>query len=250
MPWCAVAAQDLQHAFDMSAFASTASIARFDNVSFGYESDAPVLSGINLDLDEGSFFYLTGLSGAGKTSLLSLLYLIHSPSGGALELFGADVSRANRNAKANIRRQIGVVFQDFRLLPHLTTFENVALPLRVAGGRETDIQENVRALLDWVGLSGFVDRTPEILSGGQQQLVAIARAVVTRPRLILADEPTGSVDDDVADRLMGLFLELHRQGTAMVIATHNEHLVQHYPNPRLHLSEGHLHAMAPGVTMV
>ena len=234
----------------MTAFPSTASIANFQNVSFAYGTDAPVLSNINLQLDEGSFFYLTGLSGAGKTSLLSLLYLIHSPTQGSLELFGMPVDHTKRIVKADIRRQIGLVFQDFRLLPHLTTFENVALPLRVAGIPEADVQENVRALLDWVGLTSFVDRTPEILSGGQKQLVAIARAVVTRPRLILADEPTGSVDDDVADRLMGLFLELHRQGTATVIATHNEALVQRYPNPRLHLSEGHLHAMAAGVSMV
>jgi len=227
----------------------TAPVADFNGVAFRYGTDAPVLTDISLSVAPGAFFYLTGLSGAGKTSLLSLLYLIHTPSAGRLTVFGTDVSQASRRARADIRRHIGVIFQDFRLLSHLTTFENVALPLRISGTGEDEVQANVRAILNWVGLDEFTDRHPEVLSGGQQQLVAVARAVITQPRLILADEPTGSVDDDVADRLMKLFLELHRQGTAIVVATHNETLVQKFPNARLHLTSGTLEYLEPGAVL-
>jgi len=207
-----------------------------------------VLSQIDLTLNPGSFHFLTGPSGAGKTSLLSLLYLARRPSEGAVHLFGTDTTSASRGALPAIRRQVGVVFQDFRLLDHLSAFDNVALPLRVAGVAEPEIKQNVSELLSWVGLSDAMDALPPVLSGGQQQRVAIARAVVNRPRLILADEPTGNVDDAIAMRLMQLFIELNKLGASVIIATHNQLLVNQFAFPRLVLSEGRLSELPPAAS--
>lgn len=207
-------------------------------VSLRYDTGPDILSDVSLSIPQRSFHFLTGPSGAGKTSLLSLMYLAKRPTRGALTLFGEDVTAAARSRLAAIRRRLGVVFQDFRLLDHMTTFDNVALPLRIAGVSEAVVQRNVGDLLQWVGLGDYTDAPPAVLSGGQKQRVAIARAVVGRPKLILADEPTGNVDDTIALRLMQLFVELHKLGASVIIATHNEALVSRFPFPRIHLDGG------------
>jgi cell division transport system ATP-binding protein len=213
---------------------------RLDHVAMRYGDGAEVLRDIAMRLEPGSFHYLTGPSGAGKTSLLRLLYLAERPSHGAVYLFDQDVAGLARDALALLRRKIGIVFQDFRLIDHLSAFDNVALPLRVAGIAETRIQAHVRELLEWVGLANHLDALPVTLSGGQKQRIAIARAVIAGPKLLLADEPTGNVDDQMADRLMRLFEEMNRLGTTLVLATHNEALVARRPHPRLHLDNGRL----------
>jgi cell division transport system ATP-binding protein len=213
---------------------------RLENVAMRYGDGAEVLRDIAMRLEPGSFHYLTGPSGAGKTSLLRLLYLAERPSHGAVHLFDQDVAGLARDALALLRRKIGIVFQDFRLIDHLSAFDNVALPLRVAGIAETRITAHVRELLEWVGLANHLDALPVTLSGGQKQRIAIARAVIAGPKLLLADEPTGNVDDQMADRLMRLFEEMNRLGTTLVLATHNEALVARRPHPRLHLDNGRL----------
>ena len=215
---------------------------RFENVGMRYGTGPEVLRDITLRLDAGSFHFLTGPSGAGKTSLLRLIALAERPSRGLVSLFGEDLSRVTRAALAPLRRKIGIVFQDFRLIPHLSAFDNVALPLRVAGVAETKLRDNVREMLEWVGLANKLDAKPPTLSGGQQQRVAIARAVVARPKLLVADEPTGNVDDAMALRLMRLFEELNKLGTTLVIATHNAPLARQFGRPVLHLENGELAA--------
>jgi len=217
---------------------------RFENVGMRYGTGPEVLRDITLRLDAGSFHFLTGPSGAGKTSLLRLIALAERPSRGLVSLFGEDLTRVTRAALAPLRRKIGIVFQDFRLIPHLSAFDNVALPLRVAGVAEAKLRDNVREILEWVGLADKLDAKPPTLSGGQQQRVAIARAVVARPKLLVADEPTGNVDDAMALRLMRLFEELNKLGTTLIIATHNAALARQFNRPVLHLEDGELHAAA------
>lgn len=211
---------------------------RLEEVTLRYGEGPPVLRRVSCHLEPGSFHYLLGASGAGKSSLLKLLYLAQTPSQGRLSLFGRDVAQLTRRDRALLRRRIGVVFQDFRLIAHLSAFENVALPLRIAGEPDTRIRSQVRELMDWVGLREALDALPPTLSGGQQQRVAIARAVIGRPSLLLADEPTGNVDDRIAMRLLYLFRELNRTGTTVMLATHNESLAARMPQPCLRLAEG------------
>ena len=215
-------------------------VIEFDAVGLRYGQGAEVLKDISFALPAGSFHFLTGESGAGKTSLLSLLYLAQSPTRGHVKLFEKAVRSIGRDDLPEIRRKIGVVFQDFRLLDHLSAVDNVALPLRVAGYDEDEIQKRVVELLMWVGLGAHLNARPPTLSGGQKQSVAIARAVINRPQILLADEPTGNMDDKSAVRLMRLFVELNRRGTTVVIATHNEGLIRAFPYPRMHLSNGRL----------
>lgn len=209
-------------------------------VRLRYGDGPEILRGTDLVLTRGTFHFLTGSSGAGKSSLLGLLYLALLPSAGSVRLFGLDIGTVKRAQLPDIRRRIGVVFQDFRLLAHLSAFDNVALPLRIAGAREDRVRANVRELLAWVGLGDHLQARPPTLSGGQQQRLAIARAVIAQPDLLIADEPTGSVDDASAYRLMRLFDELHKMGTTVLIATHNRALVQSFGHPELHLVDGRL----------
>ena len=204
-------------------------IIQFDNVGLRYGTDREVLSDVSFSLFPGSFYFLTGQSGAGKTSLLKLLYLAQRPSRGAIRMFGTDVITLARGRLPAFRRRIGTVFQDFRLVSHLSAFDNVALPLRVAGVPEGDIRKPVADMLDWVGLTERMDARPETLSGGEQQRVAIARAVIARPELLVADEPTGNVDPDMALKLLRLFEALNRLGTTVVVATHDVHLLKKVP---------------------
>ena len=215
-------------------------LVRFENVGMRYGGGPEVLRDITFRLEPGSFHFLTGPSGAGKSSLLSLLYLAHKPSRGEITLLGRDVTTLTRDELAALRRRVGVVFQDFRLLEHLSAFDNVALPLRIAGAREDQLRDHVSELLRWVGLADHLDALPVTLSGGQKQRVAIARAVIARPSLLLADEPTGNVDAEAAMRLLYLFEELNKIGTTVVIATHNEALVSRFDQPAFTLQDGEL----------
>ncbi|MBO21547.1 MAG: cell division ATP-binding protein FtsE [Rhodospirillaceae bacterium] len=215
-------------------------VLRLENVGMRYGIGPEILRDISFSLAPGSFHFLTGSSGAGKTTLLKLMYLALRPTRGLVHLFDRDISVTPREELPALRRRIGVVFQDFRLIDHMTAVENVALPLRVNGGRYTEVDNHVRELLSWVGLGERLDARPSTLSGGQQQRVAIARAVINRPRLLLADEPTGNVDDHIAVRLMHLFEELNKAGTTIVIATHNNQLVEEFGHPVMHLDDGGL----------
>jgi cell division transport system ATP-binding protein len=208
----------------------TIGIVQFDNVGLRYGTDREVLSDISFTLYPGSFYFLTGASGAGKTSLLKLLYLAQRPSRGMIGMFGHDVITQPRSRLPDFRRRIGTVFQDFRLVPHLSAFDNVALPLRISGmAEEAEIRSHVVDMLEWVGLDHRADARPETLSGGEQQRVAIARAVIARPEILVADEPTGNVDPDMALRLLRLFEALNRLGTTVVVATHDVHLLRKVP---------------------
>jgi len=211
----------------------TGSIVRFENVGLRYGTGAETLSDLTLSLREGGFYFLTGPSGAGKTSLLKLLYLAQRPSRGRIHLFGEDVAALGRERLPDFRRRIGVVFQDFRLVPHLSAFDNVALPLRIAGAAEKDLRNTVTEMLDWAGLTHRATARPATLSGGEQQRVAIARAVIARPELLVADEPTGNVDPEMASRLLGLFDALNKLGTTVVVATHDLHLIGRIPRAEM-----------------
>jgi cell division transport system ATP-binding protein len=208
-------------------------IVQFENVGLRYGTGAETLSDVSFSLVQGAFYFLTGPSGAGKTSLLKLLYLAQRPSRGVIRLFGEDVVTLARARLPGFRRRIGVVFQDFRLVPYLSTYDNVALPLRVAGVEERDLDTPVREMLDWVGLAERASARPATLSGGEQQRVAIARAVIGRPEVLVADEPTGNVDPEMAGRLLHLFDALNKLGTTVVVATHDIHLLSRFPNAHM-----------------
>ena len=215
---------------------------RFENVGLRYGMGAEILRDISFAIERQSFQFLTGPSGAGKTTLLRLMLLALKPTRGTITLFGSDVTTLDKDAITGLRRRIGVVFQDFRLMDHLTTYENVALPLRVQGRDEAGYRSEVVELLRWVGLGERMHVLPPVLSGGEKQRAAIARALIVRPEMLLADEPTGNVDPTLARRLLRLFAELHRSGTAVVIATHDLGLMDQFEGARrLVLGDARLH---------
>lgn len=224
-------------------------LVRFNDVSLSYDRNLSNKNGqsylaldkVNLSLSAGGVYFLIGPSGAGKSSLLKLMYLALRPSSGQIKMLGADVTAATREELPHLRRQIGVVFQDFRLLPHLNLYENLALPFRVRNLPEEEYHDDVEDLLNWVGLGKKIRDLPETLSGGEQQRVAIARAVISKPKLLIADEPTGNVDPKMGKRLIRLILELNKWGGAtIVIATHDHDIVQSLGNPVLTIEGGKL----------
>jgi cell division transport system ATP-binding protein len=221
------------------------SMIRFENVGMRYGPGPEVLRDVTFQLEPGSFTFLTGPSGAGKSTLLKLMFLAEKPSRGLITLFGTDLATARRSEFPALRRRVGVVFQDFRLLPHLSAFDNVALPLRLAGGKREDYARDVEELLGWVGLGDRLNAVPPTLSGGEQQRVAIARAVVARPELLLADEPTGNVDPDMGQRLIRLLGELNRLGTTIMIATHDRTLIERSRAREMRLVDGRLVELRP-----
>ena len=223
---------------------------RFEQVCLRYatagvarpDAERDVLRDLSFSVDAGAFRWLLGASGAGKTSLLRLMHLAVRPYRGRLWIMGTDAAGLPRRHLPRLRRRIGFVFQDFRLLPHLSAWDNVALPLRIAGRPEGQVRADVADLLEWIGLARSAQARPAELSGGEQQRIAIARAVIGRPKLLLADEPTGNLDDAQAERLMVLFKELGRLGTTVIVATHNDSLVGRHPAPALRLERGRLTA--------
>lgn len=216
-------------------------LVRFENVGLRYGIGPEILRDIDFSIPPQSFQFLTGPSGAGKTTLMKLVMQTLKPTRGRVTLFGENVSQHSQAELARLRRKIGVVFQDFRLLDHLTTYENVALPLLVQGREESSYRAEVIELLRWVGLGDRMHVPPVILSGGEKQRAAIARALIGQPALLLADEPTGNVDPGLARRLLRLFIELNKSGTAVVIATHDLALMDMVDARRLVLAEGHIH---------
>jgi len=216
-------------------------LVRFENVGLRYGLGPEVLRDLSFQIEPFSFQFLTGPSGAGKTSLLRLLFLSLRPTRGLISVFSQDIATLSKDSLAILRRRIGIVFQEFRLLDHLTTYENVALPFRVMGKDEASYRGEVVELLHWVGLGHRMGALPPVLSGGEKQRAAIARAVISRPQLLLADEPTGNVDPNLAHRLLRLFIELNKSGTTVLIATHDINLMDQYDARRLVLHEGRIH---------
>ena len=215
-------------------------VLRFENVGLRYGMGPEILRDLSFVIQPHSFQFLTGPSGAGKTTLLRLILMTLKPTRGLINLFGQELARLDKDEMTGLRRRIGVVFQDFRLLDHLTTYENVALPLRVQGKDEASYRSEVIELLRWVGLGERMHVPPTVLSGGEKQRAAIARAVMVQPDLLLADEPTGNVDPPLARRLLRLFTELHRQGTSIVLATHDFDLMDQFDARRFVLADGYL----------
>jgi cell division transport system ATP-binding protein len=228
-------------AFSDNEFEVRPPAVHLENVGVRYGMGPEILRDLTVSIEPHSFQFLTGPSGAGKTTLLRLMLLSVRPTRGLVSLFGQDVSRISKEELTGLRRRMGVVFQDFRLLDHLTTYENVALPLRVQERDEASYRAEVVELLRWVGLGDRMHVLPPVLSGGEKQRAAIARALIVRPDLLLADEPTGNVDPSLARRLLRLFLELHRLGTSVVIATHDLALMDQVDARRLVLGDGQLH---------
>jgi len=215
---------------------------RFENVGLRYGNGPEVLKDISFRIEPKSFQFLTGPSGAGKSSLLRLALLALKPAHGLISLFGRDASQLNSDDIARLRRRIGIVFQDFRLLDHLTVFENVALPLRVLGRDDGDYRKQIHEVVRWIGLGERINAMPPALSGGEKQRAAIARALIAKPEILLADEPTGSVDPALAERLLRVFTELPSTGTAVLLATHDVGLMNRVDARRLVLAQGKLHA--------
>lgn len=211
----------------------------FDQVSLHYGQSRPALVDVSFSLPDGGFYFLTGPSGAGKSSLLRLIYGAERPTAGSVYLFDRDMAGLDRNEIADMRRKIGVVFQDFRLIPYLSALENAALPLRLMGKPDDYVLKHTIELLEWVGLGDRLHTLPSGLSGGEQQRVAIARAVVNKPKLLLADEPTGNIDDKTAFKILYLIMELNKAGTAVLLATHQRNLVDTFRKPELRLADGH-----------
>jgi cell division transport system ATP-binding protein len=200
-------------------------VIEFEGAGFSYDARV-VLRPITLRLEAGSMHFLTGRSGAGKTTLLKLIYLALTPTVGRLKVFGADTATLSRAQAAAMRRGMGLVLQDCDLLDHMTLLDNIALPLRVTGQSPTARLDDIVELARWVGLGDRLDAHPRELSSGERQRAAVARAIVTAPPLVIADEPTGDVDEEAAGRILELFLEMNRAGTTVLVATHDMSLIR------------------------
>jgi len=210
------------------------------NVFMSYQSDAAALNGINLRIPRGDFAFLTGVSGAGKSTLLKLLYVELVPSRGQVLIDGQNVNRLSRRQVAYLRRTVGVVFQDFKLLNNRTVLENVAITLEVLGWSKKDIGKKVYHILKQVGLEHKINSTPMRLSGGEQQRVALARALVNDPKILLADEPTGNLDEENKEQILNIFKEANIRGTTVVVATHDRRLIEHGHRRMVLLEKGQI----------
>lgn len=210
----------------------------FKRVTFSYETGHEVFRDATFKIEKGGFYYLTGASGVGKSTLLKLIYLANQNYLGSIEVFGKELKNITQDETAKFRQNIGIVFQEFSLLDHLSTVDNVALPLVLLGMKLSNARERAAELLSWFGLGNFIHQTPTLLSGGQRQRVAIARAAVNSPQLLLADEPTGNIDDENAVKLLHLFEVLNRQGVTVVLATHNRDLISAFNYPQIHIDKG------------
>ena len=211
---------------------------RFDNISKRYPSGLEALKRVNFELEAGEMAFLTGPSGAGKSTLLKLLMLMERPSSGTLLINGKNLNRLSRSLIPSYRRQIGVVFQNHQLLSDRSVFENVALPLQISGYPSSETGRRVRAALDGVGLLGKESHNPLTLSGGEQQRVGIARAVVHKPKILLADEPTGNLDPTLSAEIMALFRRFQSVGVTILIATHDINLINSLDHRIMHLEDG------------
>jgi len=196
-----------------------------NNLSYAYQNDEYILKNLSFNIPQGTFCFLTGASGAGKSTLLNLLSMKTIPTSGKIDLFGKNINNLERYKKVIMRRRFGLIFQDFKLFNHLTVEENVALPLKVLGIDKKTVKKNVKELLEWVGLKEYMKIHPPILSGGEKQRVAIARAVINRPDIIIADEPTGNLDPELSLKSMYLFEQLNKDGTTVILATHDYNLI-------------------------
>lgn len=212
----------------------------FENVSKSYDQELTALRNVSFELPAGRMAYLTGHSGAGKSTLLKLVMLIERPTRGRVVVNNIDYSRLKGHGIALARREIGMVFQDHHLLTDRSIYDNVALPLIIGGLNRRDIPNRVNAALDLVGLLHRAKAKPLALSGGEQQRVGIARAVVSKPQLLLADEPTGNLDADLAVEVMGIFQELAMVGVGILVATHDHALITRFPHRQLTLKAGQL----------
>lgn len=208
----------------------------FANVGAKYDGGREVLSDVSFNIRSGAFYFLSGASGAGKTTLLRLIYQLHKPSRGQIKLFGRSTENMSRNEITDLRHKMAIVFQEYSLLSHMTVFDNIALPLRVRGISDAKIKKLVAKVLEWVGLAKYADANPKSLSGGQQQRVSVARAIITQPAILLADEPTGNLDDENASRLMELFIQMNKMfGTTIILATHSKKLMDTYKFPQIRI---------------
>jgi cell division transport system ATP-binding protein len=210
------------------------------NVSLAYQKDATALNGITLRIEKGEFVFLTGPSGAGKTTLLRLLYGALTPTRGEVLIDGHNVSRMAAAQIPILRRSIGVVFQDFKLLPSRTVFENVSITLEVLGWGRADIGKKVMHVLKQMGMEGKINLTPQRLSGGEQQRVALARALVNEPKILVADEPTGNLDDANKNQILNIFKEANVRGTTVVVATHDRRLIDNCHKRLVSLNKGEI----------
>ncbi len=210
------------------------------NVSLSYQRDASALSNINLKIEKGDFVFLTGVSGAGKSTLLRLLYGALKPTRGQVIIDGQNITRLSPSRIPYVRRKVGVVFQDFKLLPNRTVMENVALTLEVLGWSRKDIGKKVFHVLKQVGLEHKMNSTPLRLSGGEQQRVALARALVNDPKIVLADEPTGNLDEESKEQVLKLLKEANFRGSTVVIASHDRRLTEYNHRRVILLDKGHI----------
>lgn len=221
----------------------------FANVNAGYDTETDILSDVSFNIGRGAVYFLTGASGAGKTTLLRLIYQLHKPRTGQIKLFGKNTTNISRDEIANLRHKMAIVFQEYSLLSHISVFDNVALPLRVRGLSNKKINQLVTKVLDWVGLSKYADSNPKSLSGGQQQRVSVARAIIVQPQILLADEPTGNLDDENAARLMELFIQMNKLfGTTIILATHSKKLMETYKFPIINIENHHVNFISDAET--
>ena len=219
------------------------------NVSASYDNGADVLTDVSFNITGGAIYFLTGASGAGKTTLLRLIYQLHKPKSGQIKLFGKITNDMSRDEITDIRKKMAIVFQEYSLLSHLSVYDNVALPLRVRNISESKIKTLVPKVLDWVGLGKYANEKPLVLSGGQQQRVSVARAIIIQPSILLADEPTGNLDDDNASRLMDLFIQMNKMfGTTIILATHSRRLIETYKFPVIHIENHHVNFLTAKTT--